>query len=402
MQEFWVYMYFKNEYIKCAKLAVVNDGYELLYESDYLALNDAIAIDPQNLPLYSQKFKSVDLFTAIADSAPDYWGKELLNRKFTAQELPELEYVLANGLEHVGALAYSPIEYEVPMKLSPSGWTPHKKNNVELEQIMEQTELLIKEADRDKLKELFEYGPTLGGGRPKLSLVGKDKMYLAKYATSLDSSPEQKIEYATMKMATNLGFKIPKIKITKHLNRDVFMIERFDRKIKDGKIEREHFISVLSLCAWHEFGKSDWSYPVFCDFLRKVGSKETEIKEDLEELFKRVAFNIAVNNNDDHPRNHGILFKEGKWRLSPLYDVVPKAIRGETFTTAMSIGIYGTEASRRNLLSATKYFEVDDEKAEAIVDEVNTFVRKNWKSYFKDSGIKDEIISQFENAMRTK
>jgi len=367
MQEFWIYIYFNSEYARCAKLTVVDAGYELVYEEDYLALEGAIAIDPQNLPPYKQKYESDELFTAIIDSAPDYWGRELLNRKFSSVELAELEYVLANGLEHVGALAYSPLEFDIPMKLSPTGWVSHKKSNVVLEQIMEQTELLIKDVDGEKLKELFEYGPTLGGGKPKVSLVVDGELYIAKYATSLDSTPEQKIEYATMKMATDFGFKVPKIQIAKHLDRDVFMIERFDRKIKDGNIERDHFISALSLCDWHEFGKSDWSYPVLCECIRKAGSREDEIKEDLEELFKRVAFNIAVNNNDDDPRNHGLLFKEGKWRLSPLYDVVPKAIKGETFTMAMSIGIYETEASKRNLLSATKYFEIEEKKQKELL-----------------------------------
>ena len=402
MQEFWIYIFVDGDYVKCAKLTITESKFEIKYLDDYLKAKNFIAIDPQNIGPYSKVFRNEKLFGAIRDSAPDYWGRELLNRKFQIAELNEIEYVFANNLEHVGALAYSPIKYDVPMKLEKHGWVHHKTRKIDIEQIIEQTELMIKDIDSERLKELFEYGPTLGGGRPKVALTVGDKLYLAKYGTSLDSTPEQKIEYATMKMASDVGLNVPTISISKHLNRDVFMIERFDRFYSNGNLQRLHFISALSLCDWHEFGTPDWSYPVFCDFIQKAGNSKDEIAEDLRELFRRVAFNIAVNNNDDHPRNHGLLNKNGSWRLSPLYDVVPKAIKGETFTMAMGLGIYGREASKRNLLSAAKYFQLNILEATQIIDEMNEFVQKNWKQYFKSAGIKASIINQFENAMRLK
>jgi serine/threonine-protein kinase HipA len=402
MQEFWIYIFVDGDYVKCAKLSISESGFELQYLAEYLNSKSFIAIDPQNIGPYSRGFNSEELFGAIRDSAPDYWGLELLNRKFQVTELNEIEYVFANNLEHVGALAYSPVKYDVPMKLEKGGWVNHKNRKIDIEQIIEQTEFMIKDMDGERLKELFEYGPTLGGGKPKVSLTIDDKLYLAKYGTSLDSTPEQKIEYATMKMATDLGLNVPTIMLSKHLDRDVYMIERFDRFYSNGELHKLHFISALSLCDWHEFGMRDWSYPVLCDYIQKTGKLKEEITEDLRELFRRVAYNIAVNNNDDHPRNHGLLNIDGRWRLSPLYDVVPKAIKGETFTMAMSIGIYEREASKRNLLSSAKYFNISDADAVQLIDEINGFVQKNWKQYFKDAGIKDSIITQFENAMRIK
>lgn len=402
MQEFWVYIFLDGQYEKCAKLSVSHDLFELQYEDSYLELTNKIDIDPLNLVAYSKKYQSEDLFASILDSAPDMWGQQLLNKKFKVSELNEMEYVLANGLEHVGALAFSPIDYDGPMQLTPNGWKPHKKHNAVLEQIMEQTELMIKDIDGEKLKELFEHGPTLGGGKPKVSLISNKKFYLAKYGTSLDTLPEQQIEYAVMMMAKDLGLNVPNVILSKHENRHVYMIERFDRKINDGKISRFHFISSLSLCDWHVFGAKEWSYPVFCDYLRKCGSSEADIKEDLQELFARVAFNIAVNNDDDHPRNHGILHRDGKWRLSPLYDVFPKATRTSTFTMAMSVGAYDREASKRNLLSACQYFELDKKKAERIIDRINEFVATHWKEYFRHAGIKESVMKKFENAMALK
>lgn len=402
VQEFWVYMYINGRYVKCAKLIITQTEFEIKYLDEYLESKYFIAIDPQNLGPYSRSFKNTELFGAIRDSAPDFWGRELLNRKFQVLELNEIEYVFANNLEHVGALAFSPIKYDVPMKLTKNGWIHHETKSIKIEQIIEQTELMIQDIDGERLRELFEHGPTLGGGRPKVSLTLGEKIYLAKYGTSLDSIPEQKIEYATMNMARELKLNVPKINLSKHLDRDVFMIERFDRFYENGVFQKMHFISALSLCEWHEFGTPDWSYPVLCDYIHKTGNSELEIKRDLIELFRRVAFNIAVNNNDDHPRNHGLLHQNGKWRLSPLYDVLPKAVRGETFTLAMEIGIYGREASKRNLLSSAKYFLLKETEASLLINEINHFVLKNWRKYFKESGIKDSIVNQFENAMRLK
>lgn len=402
MQEFWIYMYIEDEYIKCARLTVRKKSFELQYVQSYLALKNKIDIDPQNLPVYDKKYENEELFSAILDSAPDYWGRQLLNRKFNQPELNEMEYVLANGLEHVGALAFSPIDGDEPMQLTPDGWRPHKVKNVDIEQIMEQTELMIKDADGAKLKELFEYGPTLGGGKPKISLVVEGKYYLAKYGTSLDTLPEQKIEFAVLKMAKDIGLNTPNIKITEHAGRNVFMIERFDRFIAGNKLKKFHFVSSLSLCGWYVNLPQDWSYPVFCEYIRKSGSNEAEIKNDLRELFKRIAFNIAVNNDDDHPRNHGLLFSNGGWRLSPLYDVFPKATQTSTFRMAMTIGVHHREASKNNLLSAIEYFELEKTEAVEIIDNVNEFVASNWKAYFRDSSINENIIKQYENAFSIK
>ncbi len=391
-----------HEFVKCAKLRVTDDEYELEYEQSYLDLEDRIDIDPQNLPTYSRKFEATELFNSLLDSAPDFWGQQLLNKKFNEPELRELEYVLANGLEHVGALAYSSIDDNEPMQLTKEGWKPHKKKQAILEQIIEQTELMIKDVDGNKLKELFELGPTLGGGRPKVSITLDGKYYLAKYGTSLDSLPEQKIEYATMKMAKDIGLNVPDIKISEHAGRRVFMIERFDRCITDGNIKRFHFISALSVCGWFVNWPKDWSYPVFCEFIRKAGNSKSEIKEDLRELFKRVAFNIAVNNDDDHPRNHGLLYKDKKWRLAPLYDVFPKPSSTRTFMIAMSLGNHHREASKRNLMSAIKYFELEESEASKIIDDINNFVSEKWKDYFREQSINEDVIRMYENAFTIK
>jgi serine/threonine-protein kinase HipA len=398
MDRYYIYAFIKGSYQKCALLSFDGKSYKLAYGKKYLQRSDAVALDPINLPLYERIFESETIFGALKDSSPDRWGRYLLEKRFN-RKLSEIEYVLANGIDHVGALGFSPEEFDIPMRLTPNGYVQHAFDKISLKLIMEQTEMILKnEEDEERLKELLYYGPSLGGARPKYSVDLNDVPYLAKYSVSQDRRREPLIEYASMKMAQDLKLNVPDVRLSKVLGRDVFYIKRFDRKIG----EKYPFVSALTLCGWDENGYADWSYPVLCEALVNIGNSDSQIQDDLKELFRRIAYNIAVNNNDDHPRNHGVYYFQNNWRLSPLYDVVPMDSGSQSFSLAMEIGVNKREASRKNLLSSCKYFKIDESSGEKIVDEVFAFVRKNWKKYFKEAGLNVTEIASFENAMRIK
>ncbi|MFY7992221.1 MAG: type II toxin-antitoxin system HipA family toxin [Bacteriovoracaceae bacterium] len=398
MERYYVYIFIEGSYQKCALLSFDGSVYKLAYGTKYLLRKDAIAIDPLNLPLYERTFESETIFGSIKDSSPDRWGRYLLEKKFS-RKLTEMEYVLANGIDHVGALGFSPEDYNVPMRLTPSGYVQHTFDKISLEMIMDQTEMVLKnEEDEEKLKELLHYGPSLGGARPKYSVHINSAAYLAKYSISQDRRREPLIEFATMKMAQDLKLNVPDIKLSKISNRDVFYIKRFDRNNDD----KSPFISALTLCGWDENGYADWSYPVLCQALISIGKNSSQIEDDLIELFRRVAFNIAVNNNDDHPRNHGVYLFQNVWRLSPLYDVVPMDSGSQNFSLAMEIGLNKREASKRNLLSSCGYFKLETARANQLIEEIFQFVTSNWKNYFKEAGLTDKEINTFENAMSVK
>ncbi len=397
--KYYVYIYLDGKYQKCALLSYDGSFYRLAYGTQYLQRKDAVPIDPLNLPLYEKTFESESIFGALKDSSPDRWGRYLLEKRFN-RSLTEVEYILANGLDHVGSLAYSPVNYDVPMRLTPSGYVPHSTDQISLDLIMNQTEVALRnESDIEKVKELLDYGPSLGGARPKYSIVSGGISYLAKYSISQDTRREPLIEFATMKMAKEIGINVPEVKIGKTSGRDVFYIKRFDREVSGLK---NPFVSALSLCGWDEGDYQIWSYLIFVESLIKIGKTEEMIKQDLRELFKRIAFNIAVNNDDDHPRNHGVLYKNGLWRLSPLYDVVPKDSQTQSFRLAMELGLRKKEASKSNLLSVHKYFKLSELDAQRIVDEVFDFVSKNWEKFFSEVGLQKEEIDRFKNAMSLK
>jgi serine/threonine-protein kinase HipA len=399
LEKYYVYIFLNGTYQRCALLSYDGSVYRLAYGVQYLQREDAVPIDPLNLPLYEKTFESESVFGALKDSSPDRWGRYLLEKRFN-RSLTEIEYILANGLDHVGALAFSPVEYEVPVRLIPSGYIPHFTDQISLELIINQTEIALKnEEDKEKLRELLNYGPSLGGARPKYSIVSKGKSYLAKYSISQDTRREPLLEFATMRLAKEIGLNVPEIKIGKASDRDVFYIERFDR---DAGGSKNPFVSALSLCAWDEGDYQVWSYLIFVESLIKIGKSEDVIKQDLAELFKRIAFNIAVNNDDDHPRNHGVLYKDKQWRLSPLYDVVPKDSQTQSFRLAMELGLKKKEASKSNLLSVHSYFKLSEVEANKIIDGVFDFVGKNWEKFFSEAGLRQDEIIRFKNAMSYK
>ena len=134
--------------------------------------------------------------------------------------------------------------------------------------------------------------------------------------------------------------------------KDVLLVRRFDReKHKDGWV-RKGFLSSLSLMQWDETDRLSWDYGAIADTMRRHTSVN-----DIQELFRRMVFNILVRNTDDHPRNHGFLFDDSGVELSPAYDIVPSLTQpgvGTAFSLAMSVGARGREASLENALSRAR------------------------------------------------
>jgi serine/threonine-protein kinase HipA len=173
-----------------------------------------------------------------------------------------------------------------------------------------------------------------------------------------------------MTFAASKGMNVARVQL--HRGRvNTLLVERFDRvPADDGHFYRIPMLSGLTLLDsdWNNpLGWAhEWHYGLLVDEMNRRGVPLS----DLQELFKRICFNILVGNDDDHPKNVAVLYLNGSWRLSPMYDVLPTTEGDAPTSLAMGVGSFGKELSRRNLLSQVGHYGLSHTQAESIIDEV--------------------------------
>jgi serine/threonine-protein kinase HipA len=243
------------------------------------------------------------------------------------------------------------------------------------------------EIDSD-LKKLLEAGSSLGGARPKVAVSRDGGSWIAKFSLRDDPYNICRAEYAAMTLAARCGLDVPPIDAVRVADRDVYLIERFDRPSKRrAEPARTPFASALTMLYAHEIAAHNYGYADLAEALRKHGS---DPKRDLRELFRRMVFNILCANDDDHLRNHGFLFDGAGWRLSPLYDVVPKPQTGTERRLILRVGERGRDATLANALTNAASFGLKDDEAEAAIEEMRVRVSAEWEQVFASCGVPQE------------
>lgn len=394
MKEIIVYQYLENDFVAAGLLVFEQQGRtgsaRFQYGRHYLQNPQAIPIDPVQLPLLDKEFTTptgFEIFNGIRDAGPDRWGRYLLDKKYN-EGLDELAYIIETGADRVGSLAFA---------LDTKGPTNIDIKRLDLKLCVDAAEQAMSHQSASALETFLEYGISLGGARPKASVMWNDKPHVAKFTLSMDKKNEALIEFSTMLLAKNAGLNVPQLDTTRASNRDIYLIERFDRVTKNGKEHPIPFISGLTATGLHEQDYADWSYLSLCEAINQLCMNPVK---DKIELFKRMIFNILVFNNDDHMRNHGFIYLgDKKWALSPLYDVVPSITHSETYMLAMKIGDLGREASLDNARSAAKYFGISAPEAELYIKELCEHT-KQWEQHYRNCGVSSQDIEKLKHSFR--
>ena len=390
---------------------------QFAYANSYLARSDAVAIDPFNLPLpagETRLFKTdpdegLTVFGAIRDSAPDSWGRGRMTR-MAARDLSELEFVLASGEDRSGFLAFG--EEQSAARINAS-WAPASYDTTRYLDLDAMGLIIGEMTDSritpEKLRQLLLYGSSLGGARPKATIKHDGRIWLAKAPRADDQYNVPRCEYAAMELARRCGMDVPETRVVQVDGRDIYLIERFDRTAAGSRILRHGMVSALSA-----FGLSDnamnikrhASYNRLARMVGEIGARGIEkfdperrdrspaATEQRRELFRRIVFNILVANTDDHPRNHALILRDGRWRLSPLYDVQPIPDRASTKYLAMPFGARGGEGTVENLLSKCGDFDLSRQEAtEQIVELLDRF--DAWEEVFKNAGVPERDLDGY-------
>ena len=389
--------------ILSAHFAKGKKAFSFEYDKNWLKRDEQRLLDP-DIKFYSgpQYPTNKENFGIFLDSMPDNWGKTLMKRR-AAQEarainnksknLYEIDYLLGGYDEsRMGALRFKTAIDGQFLDNDNNNPTPPWSSLAALQEAVNQLE---NDVESDAIKKwiavLIAPGSSLGGARPKANIQDTHKnLWIAKFPSKMDSIDKAAWEFLAYKLAVASRIEMSESKIEKIGNNyRTFLTKRFDRK--NG--QRIHFASAMTMTGNTEeiLKEHTPSYLELVEFIENYGANVTT---NLHQLWRRIVFNISISNTDDHLRNHGFILTKKGWVLSPAYDLNPST---EKDGLALNIDMDDNALDFNLAKSVGKYFRLNEEEMETILDEVLTGVR-NWKVYANEIGISRKEQQLMENA----
>lgn len=369
------------------------------YARDWLSKKNAFSLEPA-LMLTEGSFHSGSdkpLFGSIGDSAPDRWGRMLMRRaerrnaateKRTPRTLFESDYLLqVSDLSRLGALRFS-LEEDGPYLSSNNSIPPL----IELPKLLSASLAINNDNENiDELQLVLAPGSSLGGARPKASVIDKNgDLLIAKFPHKDDDVDVVKWEAVCLKLAKDSGLLVPEWRLERVGDLSVLLLKRFDRYKKSSRIP---FISALSMLDAKD--NETRSYLEIADILRLHGAST---KNDLKELWKRIVFNILVSNTDDHLRNHGFLYQDiDGWRLSPAYDLNPTPIDIRPRILSTNITMEDATGSLDLVYEVADSFELILKESRNIVSDMKKVVA-SWNLIARDFKLSKNAIERMRSA----
>ena len=293
--------------------------YKVAFEYSEEWVENGFSISPFSLPLTKQVFVPTKnyfsgLFGTFADSLPDAWGRLLLERLLklrgeNSDALSVLDRLAIVGESGMGALTYHP--------------HPDLKKNEyikNLDELAEQCSKILNTEYSEKLDELYRLGGTSGGARPKILTRVQGEDWIIKFPANVDGKDSGKMEYDYALCAVKCGIRMSEFRLfPSEQCKGYFGTKRFDRRTTGDITERIHMQSAAALLEL-DFRQPSLDYHSLMK-LTKILTRDNE--EDLENMFRRMCFNVFAHNRDDHSKNFSYLYEEatGQWRLSPAYDL---------------------------------------------------------------------------------
>ncbi len=380
------------------------ESYSFEYDKDWLRKTGlTLTLDPELMPYSGRQYPTgKNIFGLFADASPDRWGRVLMNKRERIlaekegrkpSKLYDSDYLLGVYDEtRMGGIRF---------KANQEG--PFLSDDKETAAPPWATLRTLEEASRNFendetgltekwLNQLIKPGSSLGGARPKATVVDtKDQLWIAKFPSKNDENDTGAWEMVAHDLAALCGLNVPEAKLEKFSPLgSTFLIKRFDRM---GS-KRVHFASAMTL-----LGKTDGasaadgsSYLDIAAFIKSYGAQP---KKDLGELWKRIVFNMAVTNTDDHLRNHAFILIDKGWILSPLYDVNPVPYGDEL---SLNVDEEDNSISIDLAVQTAVRFGISESDAEAQAEEILKIVRDNWEKTAAGYGLTRRQIEEMRPA----
>ena len=382
-----------------------NRGKELFsfeYDIDWIKSPNYFLLDPLLVKYTGKQFPlNSNNFGVFFDSMPDSWGKKLMMRKAAQSRTNQKEkptplfdsdYLLeVFDKNRSGALRFKTDKQGEFLNNNELMPTPPWAHVNELQKAVNDFEDNNFKKINKWLPLLFAPGSSLGGARPKANVLDQKKnLWIAKFPSNLDLINKGQWEYLAYKLAIKSGIQMSGSKIEKiYGNYHTFFTKRFDR-IGEKRI---HFASAMTMTSNNEetLKNSNASYLDIVEFIQNNGC---DIKNDLEQLWKRIIFNILISNTDDHLRNHGFLLTSQGWKLAPAFDINPSIDKSGL---SLNIDMNSNDLDIELAKSIGTYCSLSIAQMNGIINEIKLVV-SNWKKEAKSIEIPKDEISIMQNA----
>lgn len=375
------------------------------YDVNWLQSQEQIMLDPDltwfSGPQYPNKKQNFGIFL---DSMPDTWGRTLMKKRSVLQAkelgqpipiLTDIDFLL--GVDDACRMG------AIRLKTNPNGSFLDNNTDftippwVKIRELQYGAGLVELDSDTDELKQWLPYlmapGSSLGGARPKANVIDSNgELWIAKFPSKSDVIDKALWEYLAYLLAIKAGIEMSESKIQKVSGRHhTFFTKRFDR----NRNERIHFASAMTMTGNNEdiIRDSQPSYLEIAEFIQFAGS---DIVNNLNQLWRRIIFNIAISNTDDHMRNHGFILTNKGWILSPAFDINPSIDKN---SLSLNIDLYDNSLDFELAESVGRFFQLESQEMKTIVDEVLDVV-SSWKRLASEIGISRAEQSTMEGAFR--
>ena len=380
------------------------ESYSFEYDREWLKKTSLkITLDPELMPYSGRQYPfGKAIFGLFSDSSPDRWGRVLMNKReriLAGKEgrkpakLYDSDYLLGVYDEtRLGGIRFKTEPNGAFLSDDKETAAPPWASLRTLEEASRNFENEDTALSEKWLNQLIRPGSSLGGARPKATVIDpKEQLWIAKFPSKNDENDSGAWEMVTHDLAEICGLHVPEAKLEKFSNLgSTYLVKRFDRILN----KRVHFASAMTL-----LGKTDGtsaadgtSYLDIAAFIKSYGAQP---KRDLIELWKRIVFNMAVSNTDDHLRNHAFIFTENGWELSPLYDVNPVPYGDEL---SLNVDEEDNSINIDLVIQTAVRFGISETDATTYAKDILTIVKENWEKRATALGLSRRLIEEMRPA----
>ncbi len=409
--DIWVYAHWQGMKeplcigVLTAQQAKSKKAFSFEYDKDWINTKAQLVLDPDIEWFTGQQYpKGKENFGMFLDSMPDTWGRTLMKRRAAqkAREkgkpnpaLYDIDFLLGvYDASRMGALRFKREPDGPFLDNNTAAPTPHWANVRELQHA---AAMIEEDNDNKETKKwiamLIAPGSSLGGARPKANILDDQRHpWIAKFPSASDTIDKAAWEYLTYQLAQQAGVKMSESRVDKIAGKyHTFFTKRFDR----ANGERIHFASAMTMTGNSEDTIRDnpGSYLDIADFIQFSG---LNIVADLQQLWRRIVFNIAVSNTDDHYRNHGFIIINNGWHLSPAYDINPSVDKDGL---ALNIDMDNNALDFELAKSVGAYFHLGKTQMDSIIAEVRKSVQQ-WRAIARKIGIRKTEQERMSGAFR--